>query len=49
MKLIFKGIRMPEDLIKRIEDYKDENYLSSFTQAVIQLIVKSLDSNRKEG
>ena len=47
METIFKGIRMPNDVIDRVEKYQKENYISSFTQAVVQLLIKALEADNK--
>ena len=47
METIFKGIRMPKDVINRVEKYQKENYITSFTQAVIQLLIKALEADNK--
>ena len=47
METIFKGIRMPKDVIDRVEKYQKENYISSFTQAVVQLLIKALEADNK--
>lgn len=44
MKTIYKGIRMPIDLIERIQKYQADNYFQSFTQAVISLVIKGLEN-----
>lgn len=41
--MINKLIRFPADLHARIEKYEKDNYINSFTQAVIQLIIKGLE------
>lgn len=43
----FKGIRMTESLIKRIEDYANKRSLT-FTAAVIQLVVMSLEKEENK-
>lgn len=44
MKNIRKSLMIPADIIKRIEQYQKDNYLGSFTTAVVQLIIKGLES-----
>ncbi|TWK08619.1 hypothetical protein CHCC20442_4332 [Bacillus licheniformis] len=39
---INKLIRFPKDLVKEIEKYQKNNYISSFTAAVIELLRKGL-------
>lgn len=46
MEKVFKGIRMPKVIIDRVEEYQAQEYISSFTQAVIQLIIKGLESEK---
>ena len=50
METVLKGLRLPKDIIDRIEKYQRENYIQTFTQAVIQLLVKGLEkeNRRKE-
>lgn len=43
MKKESVGIRMPKELANRIREYQKENYLTSFSQAVIQLLSKALE------
>lgn len=47
VKTIYKGIRMPIDLIERIQKYQTDNYFQSFTQAVISLVIKGLELEGK--
>lgn len=42
MERISKLIKFPIELMKEIEKYQKENYLSSFTSAVCELIRKGL-------
>jgi metal-responsive CopG/Arc/MetJ family transcriptional regulator len=39
---------MPDDLLKDIEAYQSENYISSRNTAILQLIAKSLKQYKKE-
>lgn len=39
---------LPDDLLKEIEDYQKDNYISSRNTAILQLIAKSLKQYRKE-
>ena len=43
METIQKAIYFPVGLVKAIEKYQRENYINSFTQAVIQLVQKGLE------
>lgn len=47
MERIPKLIKFPKDLVKKIEDYKNENHLSSFSGAVYELIRKGLEIQKK--
>lgn len=47
METILKGLRLPKDIIDRIEKYQQENYVPSFTQAVVQLLIKALEADNK--
>ncbi|WP_186672964.1 hypothetical protein [Sporosarcina sp. BP05] len=42
MGRVAKLIKFPADLVKKIEDYQEENHLSSFSAAVYELIRKGL-------
>lgn len=42
MKKISKLINFPIDLVEEIERYQKENYINSFTGAIIELIRKGL-------
>lgn len=46
MGRIPKLIKFPADLVKRIEKYQEENYLSSFAAAVYELVRKGLEKNK---
>lgn len=46
MENIRKSLMIPVDIIERIERYQKDNYLGSFTTAVIQLILKGLEYKR---
>lgn len=41
-EVVNKLIRFPKELVDEISKYQKENYLPSFTAAVIQLIAKGL-------
>ena len=43
MKTIQKAIYFPTELVNAVEEYQRENYINSFTQAVIQLVQKGLE------
>lgn len=43
-----KLIKFPADLADKIEKYKNENHLSSFSAAVYELIRKGLDRDSKK-
>ena len=43
-KTFVKTIKFDSELIKRIEKYQKDNYLNSFSQAVIVLVQKGLES-----
>ena len=47
METILKGLRLPKDIIDRIEKYQRDNYIQTFTQAVIQLLIKALETEEK--
>ena len=42
MKTIQKAIYFPAELVNAVEEYQRENYINSFTQAIIQLVRKGL-------
>lgn len=44
MENVRKTLILPKDILDRIEKYRKENYLGSFTNTVIQLIIKGLGS-----
>ena len=48
MENIRKSLMIPADIIERIEKYQKDNYLGSFTTAVIQLIIKGFESEKNE-
>jgi metal-responsive CopG/Arc/MetJ family transcriptional regulator len=39
---------LPDDLLKEIEGYQKDNYISSRNTAILQLIAKSLKEHKKE-
>lgn len=43
-KKVNKLIWFPIEIVKGIEEYQEENYVQNFTQAVITLIKKALES-----
>lgn len=43
MERIQKTITLPFDVIERIEKYQQKKYITSFTMAVVQLIIKGLE------
>ena len=43
MERVSKLIKFPKDLVKAIEKYQKENYISSFSGAVYELIRKGLE------
>ena len=47
VETILKGLRLPKDIIDRIEKYQRDNYIQTFTQAVIQLLIKALEVEKK--
>lgn len=47
VETILKGLRLPKDIIERIEKYQRDNYIQTFTQAVIQLLIKALEADNK--
>lgn len=46
LKTQIKGISMPLDLIKEIEKYMKENYITTFTAAVIELVRRGLEASK---
>lgn len=43
MKTIQKAIYFPKDVVEKIKVYQKENYIVSFTAAVIDLVLKGLE------
>jgi len=43
MERVSKLIKFPKDLVEAIEKYRIENYISSFSGAVYELIRKGLE------
>lgn len=43
MERVSKLIIFPKDLVESIEKYQKENYISSFAEAVYELIRKGLE------
>lgn len=48
MERISKLIKFPADLVKEIEKYQEEHYISSFAGAVYELIRKGLSKSKEE-
>lgn len=44
MKTIRKVTNLPVDLVEEVETFKKENYITTFTGAVIELIRRGLES-----
>ena len=44
MESIRKTLMIPMDILKRIEKYQRDNYITSFSMATIQLIIRGLES-----
>lgn len=42
MEKIRKTLELPADLIKEIEKFQKENYMASFTAAIIELVRRGL-------
>lgn len=42
-KTVLRAIRWDVGLVKRIEKYQKDNYLNSFSQAVVVLVQKGLN------
>jgi len=42
MKRINKLIKFPKDLVEEVEQYQKDNYISSFSAAIYELIRKGL-------
>lgn len=36
-------VRLPKELIARVRQYQEDNYLTSFTQAIVSLLNKALE------
>lgn len=47
MNLVKKLISFPADVIEMVEEYKQKHYITTFTQAVVVLIMKGLESEGK--
>ncbi len=48
MESIRKTLMIPKDIIDRVEEYQKDNYLASFTAAVVGLIIKGLEEDKNE-
>ena len=48
MENVRKTLILPKDILDRVEKYRRENYLGSFTNTVIQLIIKGLGSEGED-
>lgn len=48
MKTIRKTILMPPELVKEIEKYMEENYITTFTAAVIELLRRGLKASKEK-
>ena len=46
MESVRKTLMVPKDILDRIEQYRKDNYLGSFTNAAIQLIIKGLEREK---
>ena len=44
MENVRKTLLLPLDIVKRIEKYQKDNYISTFTSAVTRLIIKGLEA-----
>ena len=44
-----KLIAFPVELIEMVQEFADENYINTFTGAVIELIRRGLESSKKNG
>lgn len=42
-------VYLPDGLIKAIEEYQEDNYISTRNAAIIQLITKSINDYKKKG
>lgn len=49
MEKVRKSMFLPQDVIDRVEKFQKDNYIGSFTDAVIQLLLKGLDADKKKG
>lgn len=49
MERIPKLIKFPEELVKEIEQYQKDNFISSFSGAVYELIRKGLNATKDKG
>lgn len=47
LERISKLIKFPAELVDRIEQYKEDNHLSTFTSALLELIRKGLDTQKE--
>jgi len=47
METLKKTLLVPVDVVKRVESYQKENYLSSFTTAFVQLAIKGLEADKR--
>ena len=43
------SLYLSSDLVKKVEQYQQQNYISTRSAAIVQLIAKSLKSNEKGG
>lgn len=41
-----KTLELPTDLVKEIAKYQKENYITTFTSAIIELIRRGLESTK---
>lgn len=48
MENVRKTLILPKEILDRIEKYRKKNYLGSFTNTVIQLIIKGLESEGED-
>lgn len=46
MAKIRKTLELPTDLVKEIEKFQKENYMTTFTSAIIELIRRGLESTK---
>lgn len=42
-------VYLPDDLVKAIEEYQKDNYITTRNAAIVQLIAKSLNECKKKG